>query len=114
MNWIQLNSTEQLEEINHNSTAPIVIFKHSTRCSVSGMARRNVEFEALLLPEGVPAYFLDLIKYREISNLIADTWSVKHESPQILLIHNQECVYHASHNDISIAEIAVKIKELGS
>lgn len=111
MNWIALNSADQLEEIR-NSNEPVVIFKHSTRCPVSGMAKRNVEFEATLLPENVPAYFLDLIKYRDLSNLIADTWDVRHESPQILLIRNQQCIYHASHNEISVADVVVKINQL--
>jgi len=111
MNWIALNSADQLEEIQ-NSNEPIVIFKHSTRCSVSGMARRNIEFESSLLPENMPTYFLDLIKYRDLSNLIAETWNVRHESPQILLIHHKQCIYHASHNEISLADVVVKINQL--
>src|SRR5690606_808372 len=111
MNWIALNTADQLEEIR-NADAPIVIFKHSTRCPVSGMARRNVELEASLLPESTPAYFLDLIRFRDLSNQIAETWNVRHESPQILLIHNEECIYHASHNDINLAEVVVKINQL--
>ena len=111
MNWIALNKIEQLDEIKQDAK-PIIIFKHSTRCPVSTMARRNVELEAVLVPENVPTYFLDLIKFRDISNQIAEKWDVKHESPQVLLIHGETCIYHASHNDISIAEIVRKINEL--
>jgi len=113
MNWIALNTVSQLEEITqHSNSTPMVIFKHSTRCPVSSMAKKNVEFESLLLPEDVPTYFLDLIKFRDISNQIAEKWNVKHESPQILLIYNQECVYHASHSEINVADIVVKINQL--
>ncbi len=56
-----------------------------------------------------PVYYLDLIKYRDISNTIADKLSVKHESPQVLVIKNGECVYHASHNAISAGEVLTKL-----
>jgi len=113
MDWIPLVSSDQLEEI-HNSSKASIIFKHSTRCPISGMAKRNVQLEAVLIPEGVPAYFLDLIQFRDLSNLIAEKWAVRHESPQLLLIHNKKCLYHASHNDISIAEVVNKIKATNS
>ncbi|HUH20123.1 bacillithiol system redox-active protein YtxJ [Albibacterium sp.] len=111
MNWIPLDSISQLEDIKKQSE-PVLIFKHSTRCPVSSMAKRNLELEAILLPENVQTYFLDLIKFRDISNQIAEIWKIKHESPQALLIYNKECIYNSSHNEISIADIVVKIKEL--
>jgi len=113
MNWIPLTSIEQLEEIQKKSE-PFVIFKHSTRCPVSSMAKRNIEFESVLLPETVPTYFLDLIKFRELSNTVAKTWNIRHESPQILLISNDQCLYHASHNEINVADLVVKINQLNS
>lgn len=110
MNWIELTTTSQLDEIK-NSVHPVIIFKHSTRCPVSKIVKGNFEKESILLPDNVEAYHLDLIKHRAISNLIADTWSVKHESPQILLIQNNVCHYDASHNDIHAAEIVTEIKK---
>lgn len=108
MDWIALDTIDQLEEIKTSNT-PSIIFKHSTRCPVSGMAKRNFEFETSLLPEGVSVYYLDLIKYREISNHVAEHWSIKHESPQVLLIRNNQCIYDASHGDIEMAEIVKSI-----
>jgi|SRR5690554_754046 len=111
MNWILLDSINQLEDIKNHSK-PVLIFKHSTRCPVSSMAKRNLELEAVLLPEDVQTYFLDLIKFRDLSNQIAEIWKIKHESPQVLLIHKQKCIYNNSHNEINIADIVVKINEL--
>lgn len=108
MNWIALNTIDQLEQIK-SSNIPSIIFKHSTRCPVSSMAKRNFELEAPLLPEQVSVYYLDLIKYREISNQIAAQWDVRHESPQVLVIHNRQCIYSASHGDIEMAEAVNKI-----
>lgn len=108
MNWIDLTSEEQLHQIKVNSnTKPQVIFKHSTRCSISTMAKSRLERDKQ--PESGDFYFLDLIKHRSISNQIAEDFAVAHESPQILLIKNTECVYEESHSGIQMDEIAEQI-----
>ncbi|MBC7935085.1 MAG: bacillithiol system redox-active protein YtxJ [Rhizobacter sp.] len=104
MNWNQLNDVAQLEGIKTNSfQQPQVIFKHSTRCSISGMAKSRLERSDV--PKGVDFFFLDLIANRNISNKIAEDFFVEHESPQILVIRNGECVYDESHSGISMDEI---------
>ncbi len=103
MNWIQLNSTDQLNAIK-NQPGYSLIFKHSTRCSISMMAKRRFELDWDELPENMPLYFLDLIQYREISNQIAQLFQVYHESPQVLLIKDGECVLDQSHGGISVEE----------
>ncbi len=107
MNWEILTDVNQLGEIIFNSNEkPAVIFKHSTRCSISRMALKQFENEFDSAEEVTP-YFLDLIAYREISNEIANRFNVYHESPQILLIKDGKSVYDASHSDID----AVVLKE---
>lgn len=105
MNWTVLNEASQLDAIKEESKqAPIVIFKHSTRCSISSMAKMRLEREAV--PAGVKFYYLDLIKHRDVSNRIASVFNVTHESPQVLLIKDANCVYNESHNGISMHDIA--------
>ena len=58
------------------------------------------------IPPETSLYFLDLISYRAISAQVAETFSVHHESPQILLIKDGNCVLDASHSDISAEEVA--------
>jgi bacillithiol system protein YtxJ len=104
MNWISLTNEEQLHQIKVNSNGkPQVIFKHSTRCSISSMAKNRLERSTQ--PGEVDFYFLDLIKYRTVSNKIAEDFNVYHESPQILLIKNGECIYDESHSGIDMEEI---------
>lgn len=103
MNWTQLQSTDQLNEIK-NLPGYSIIFKHSTRCSISMMAKRRFELDWDDLPENIPLYFLDLIQYREISNQIAQLFHVYHESPQLLLIKDGECILDQSHGAISVDE----------
>ncbi|MEL1241113.1 bacillithiol system redox-active protein YtxJ [Flavobacterium flavipallidum] len=108
INWENLTDLNQLGEIIFNSNEkPAVIFKHSTRCSVSRMALKQFENE-FNLEEEVTPYFLDLISYREISNEIANRFQVQHQSPQILVIKDGKSIYDASHSDID----AESLKEL--
>tara|TARA_B110000977_G_C10949259_1_gene444017 strand:- start:585 stop:800 length:216 start_codon:yes stop_codon:yes gene_type:complete len=55
--------------------------------------------------EGVQAFYLDIINFRSISNQLALDYDVQHQSPQLLLIRANECIYNASHNSISIDAI---------
>jgi len=103
MRWIALESAEQIKQIQQNPGYS-VIFKHSTRCSISMMAKRKFELDWSDLPEDISLYFLDLIKYRELSNQIAHDFQVHHESPQLLLIKNGECILDQSHSGISVEE----------
>lgn len=105
MKWIQLESLEQLKEIKSSEQFSL-IFKHSTRCSISMMARKRFELEWDALPEDLNLYFLDLLRFREVSNSVAEIFDVYHQSPQLLLIRNGECIYETSHGEISAEETA--------
>ncbi len=104
-NWIDLTDTSQIDEIKA-SEGYSLIFKHSTRCSISLMAKRSFERDWEVIPAEVNFYFLDLINHRDISAYIAETFQVHHESPQLLLIKNGDCILDASHSDISADEVA--------
>lgn len=104
MNWIPLQNEDQLSEIIANSfQKPQIIFKHSTRCSVSGMAKNRLDKKET--PEGMDFYYLDLIKYRSLSNKIATDFNVRHQSPQILAIKDGKSVYDESHSGITMEDI---------
>ena len=104
MHWIHLTDEEQLKQIlSKSQTRAQVIFKHSTRCSISSVALQRLQ--RMSQPSDIDFYFLDLLSYRGLSNKIADTFKVPHESPQVLLIRNGDCVYEESHMGISMHEI---------
>ncbi len=108
MNWKAFTNEEDLEAIKKRSNEkPQVIFKHSTRCSISSMAKGRLERSTA--PDSIDFNYLDLIAHRNISAKIAEMFSVEHESPQILIIKNGECVYDESHNAISMDEIVEAI-----
>ena len=111
MNWIELTTASQLADIKEQSkNKPQLIFKHSTRCSISSVAKNRLERSTP--PENIDFYFLDLIRNRDISGKIAEEFSVFHESPQVLLINNGECVYDESHSGINMDDIQEQVSVL--
>jgi bacillithiol system protein YtxJ len=114
MNWIELNSEAKLAEAKAASKNGLVIlFKHSTTCSISNAAlnrlERNWKEEEL---EGTKAYYLDLLSHRNISREIADLFNVEHQSPQVLILQNEKSVYDRSHFDIDYSSIQKEIEKL--
>ena len=107
MNWQELKSESDLAELISKSFETkygVAIFKHSTRCSISEVAKTRLK-SFWDFNDDLPIYYLDLLSYREISNKIAEQFSIHHESPQILIIKNGECIYNASHMAISVKSI---------
>lgn len=106
MDWKQLTADEQIDIIRERSAEkPQLIFKHSTRCAISSMAKSRLE--RAKTPDSIDFYYLDLIAYRAVSQKVASSFGVEHESPQVLLIKDGRCVYNESHSGISMDEILV-------
>lgn len=102
VNWFPLTSISQLSSINESShEVPCLIFKHSTRCSISSVALNRLEKTWNISENKVIPYFLDLIAYRDVSNAVAEEYGIRHESPQMLIIKEGRVVYDASHFEIS-------------
>lgn len=111
MTWIELSQEEDLLAIREKSKVqPVVIFKHSTRCSISTMAKSRLERASQ--PDGIDFYLLDLIRYRSVSNKVAELFNVYHESPQVLLIVNGDCIYDESHNGISMEDLTERAQQV--
>jgi bacillithiol system protein YtxJ len=107
MKWIDLTSEDQLNEILEKSVVKSqVIFKHSTRCSISSVALHRLKKSNM--PDNIDFYYLDLISFRNLSNKIAQTFGVNHESPQVLVIKDRQCIYDESHLGISLDDIVAQ------
>mgnify|MGYP002400143851 FL=1 len=106
MNWINLISEEQLNQLNEISTSKtVVFFKHSTRCSISSTALSRIERQIGNNYVDVDFVYLDLLNYRNLSNLLGQIYGVEHQSPQALVIKNKKCVANNSHLSIDIIEM---------
>jgi bacillithiol system protein YtxJ len=104
--WTALSDQAQLEVIIQESdTIPVIIYKHSTRCGLSTMTKNILDKNWGELRSHVKLYYLDLLRYRDVSNMIAESFKVRHQSPQILIIKKRQSVYDASHNNIKVKSI---------
>lgn len=105
MEWKELTEQSQLEQLKTQSDEqPVLIFKHSTRCSISRFALKQFENE-FDLQDKIAPYFLDLLNHRDISNEIALQFNVQHQSPQLLILKNRVVVYYTSHENIDATEL---------
>jgi bacillithiol system protein YtxJ len=106
MNWHHITSVNDIETIiDRSRVVPCLILKHSTRCPISSMAKNRLEMSWDINEEELDTYFLDLIRYREVSNQIAATFGVQHESPQAILIKDGQAIYDASHLNIRVDDL---------
>ncbi len=108
MNWNKLTQEAQLEDIiSESQERPVLIFKHSTSCSISSMALSRMERKWKDDEVGDPKpYYLDLLANRGLSGEVASRFGVPHQSPQVLLISKGESVYDSSHYEISFDALA--------
>jgi bacillithiol system protein YtxJ len=106
LNWISIGSADEVEQIKQQSfQVPCLILKHSTSCNISAIAKFRLEDDWAFSENTLKAYYLDLLRFRSVSAYLAETFEVHHESPQILIISNGECIFDASHLDITVDEI---------
>lgn len=107
MQWNTLENTAQLTDIEQLSMQkPVLIFKHSTTCSISSTSLNRLERVWKDADnDTVTPYLLNLLQYRSLSNEIAARYGIEHESPQAIVLHNGKAVYHASHWDIAYPDI---------
>ena len=106
INWIPLNSLEQIKTIKELSKSEtILVFKHSTRCGISGMVIKRFEnlFDSSM--NNIKVYYLDLLNFRAISDEVGYSFQVQHQSPQLLIIRNEVAVLNVSHYDITTVNI---------
>ena len=111
IDWNDLTDLKQLDTIVQESNeTPVIIFKHSTRCSISRMALKNFEREYNIEMGNAKPYFLDLLEHRDISNEIASRFGVMHQSPQLILIKQGTAVYDTSHSDIDATAVKKQVE----
>jgi bacillithiol system protein YtxJ len=104
--WQHLTSLAELDKaLESSESKKIVLFKHSTRCSISSMAQSRLAKIDTAQYDAHRFYYLDLIAHRDISNAIAERLNEVHQSPQVLVVDHNECILEASHMEISAKEI---------
>lgn len=105
--WDELIEMDQLDKaIEESYNEPVVLFKHSVTCGISAAAKHRLEKEFDQIDSLVHFYYLDLLKYRPISNEIAKRLNVIHQSPQTIVLKDGKVIHSASHSAIHASKIA--------
>jgi len=99
----KITSTEQLQNVlKASAEQPVLLFKHSTSCPISARANQEVLNYLNDRPnENVTYSLIHVIEDRPVSLEAADRLSVKHESPQAILIKDGIAIWNTSHSNIT-------------
>ena len=101
MKKIELKESSQWEELVQKSYEnEVVIFKHSSRCGISSMVLRQFEKRMSKKVPQCDYFFVDILRNRQISDLVQQKTSVRHESPQAILLDKGVVKEHSSHGGI--------------
>ena len=104
--WHELTSEAQLDDIiKESKSRTVAIFKHSTRCGTSHHIKSNLENNWDFEDKDLKLYYLDLLAYRSVSNLIAERFGIIHQSPQVIVLKNGKPSFDTSHHGISVERL---------
>ena len=97
-----LTESDWLRAVEASKEEPVLIFKHSTECSVSGGAYRRLASYLKDRGESAPkTYLVKVIERRPVSKKIEADMKVTHESPQTLLLDDGKAIWNTSHEAIT-------------
>lgn len=103
----KISTIEEFHEIAESRDS-FLIFKNSLTCPIAHAAFE--EFDAFTKEhEAVAAYYLNVQEARPLSNYIAETYGVKHESPQALLFKGKEVAWNDSHWKITVESLSKSV-----
>lgn len=100
---VRIESQDMLDEVLAQPEA--ILYKHSSRCWLSLIARKQVERFASQA-DGPPVYQLDVVENRGLSSHLAAVLGVPHESPQAIRVREGRAVWSASHAAVTTAALA--------
>ena len=110
--WNQPQSESEIEDILSRGERPQVIYKHSYSCAISLFAKSSLESDLELAADKADLHLIDVIAQRSLSDNIAEKTGVRHESPQLLVIHDGNVFWSASHGSVRIDELLDTLSEL--
>jgi bacillithiol system protein YtxJ len=91
---------------------PVLIFKHSRSCGTSAQALDELVEHLDGPPNDVRYAIVTVQSHRDVSNAIARTLGVRHETPQALLIQDGRVVWSASHFRVTADAVRAAIDRL--
>lgn len=108
-----LSTIDELDRaLQQSSQRPAVIFKHSPTCGISAQAFESIsEWLTGEVPDA-DFYVVPVQASRALSTHLAQTFGIRHESPQVMVIDRGEVVWHGSHYRATATSIAAALDKL--
>ena len=111
LNWKSLNTREEFDRLVEDSKEkPALIFKHRPSSPESTQALESLERDWTISPENLDLYMLDVMKEKEVSEVVTDMAGVMNEYPQVLLFADGVTMYDESREMISVKKIKLALK----
>ncbi|MGE7877470.1 bacillithiol system redox-active protein YtxJ [Peribacillus muralis] len=108
MTATKIESEEQFIDLLNEDT--FLLFKHSLTCPVSAEAHEQYE-KYIAGNEQLKTAYLAVQEARPLSNHVAETFDIKHQSPQAILFKNGKPVWNESHWRITYDSLSKAISE---
>lgn len=102
MALVKINQSEDFKKAI-SGDGPVFVMKNSTTCPISHAAFE--EYEKFAGDHDGPLYYLNVQEARPLSNEIAETYGIKHESPQVFLFENGKVKWNDSHWRITYSSL---------
>jgi len=96
--------------LEHSDDTPVLIYKHSATCPVSTSAQAEVE--SVQAASSIPVYRVVVQQHRAVSDTIEDDLGIRHETPQVILLHEQEPTFDTSHFDVTAETLHDELQRL--
>ena len=108
LEWFNLGSIDDLNAaLEFSKEQPILLFKHSTRCSISSSAMDRFKRNWNGSEVNVRAFYLDLLNHKDVSAEIAERLNVEHQSPQMIIVKDGIAVFSATHMNIDFNDVVL-------
>ena len=102
----EITSPQQLRQImDESEQRQVILFKHSTTCPTSRRAWGEVQNFIKESSDEVLVGMIKVLESRRISNQVTEELGIKHQSPQVLLMSKRKVLWHASHNEVTQANL---------
>jgi bacillithiol system protein YtxJ len=100
MAFVEIQTQQQLEEfLAAANGGPAILFKHSDSCGISARAYRDMS--QLAQQVGI----ITVQNARDLSSEIERRFNLPHETPQALIVRNNQVVWNASHGRVRASVI---------
>lgn len=112
----EVREVRTLEDVDallrESHTRPVALFKYSPICPISSAAQDEWERFSSRAAEDVALARCDVLSARPAARGICERIGVRHESPQLLVLHGGHCKASTSHYAIDAAWIAGTLSSL--